>query len=79
MQSRVTEFGGFDVGIKRPADGRTTVCLSRSWATENIFGMLKIAPPGQEGWREAPGWWFNLDKDLEPLHFSRAGIYVFGD
>jgi hypothetical protein len=20
---------------------------------------MGIAPPGQEGWREAPGWWFN--------------------
>ena len=19
-----------------------------------------IAPPGQEGWREAPGWWFKI-------------------
>jgi len=22
------------------------------------LGQRLIAPPGQEGWREAPGWWF---------------------
>jgi hypothetical protein len=23
-----------------------------------LDGHARIAPPGQEGWREAPGWWF---------------------
>jgi hypothetical protein len=27
-----------------------------------LEGKSSIAPPGQEGWREAPGWSFNQKK-----------------
>jgi len=26
------------------------------------MGREPITPPGQEGWREAPGWWIKLEK-----------------
>jgi hypothetical protein len=35
-----------------------------SWA---ISGQVRIAPPGQEGWREAPGWWFKHRVESSPL------------
>jgi hypothetical protein len=28
-----------------------------------LFAEAGIAPPGQEGWREAPGWWFKFEKN----------------
>src|SRR4030095_6989719 len=35
------------------------VQLNRRCAVERREFAESIAPPGQEGWREAPGWWFN--------------------
>jgi hypothetical protein len=29
---------------------------------------LQIAPPGQEGWPEGPGWWARISKNLLSLN-----------
>src|SRR6476660_488072 len=45
------QFGG--IGIALLNQGNNILEESGRW----------ISPPGQEGWREAPGWWFNHKMD----------------
>jgi hypothetical protein len=37
----------------------------------------RIAPPGQEGWREAPGWLFNRFLNHHPVCAELGGFAIF--
>jgi len=38
-----------------------------------------IAPPSQEGWREAPGWWFKRFFEQPPRLRELGGFAIFLD